>query len=107
MKLGGYGCLRVATYLMPDAAHHYSPVIILLPLAIIWERLQPDAERSKYINASLHVGGLYCCQYGMLTQTYNRCRIAMVSHGLMTALFLHHRHDIQQPVRLQSNWEVC
>src|SRR5262245_23311835 len=23
MKLGGYGCLRVATYLMPDAAHYY------------------------------------------------------------------------------------
>src|SRR6187401_429903 len=23
MKLGGYGCLRVATYLMPDAAHDY------------------------------------------------------------------------------------
>ena len=24
MKLGGYGCLRVATYLMPDAAREYS-----------------------------------------------------------------------------------
>ena len=24
MKLGGYGCLRVATFLMPEAAHQYS-----------------------------------------------------------------------------------
>ena len=41
MKLGGYGCLRVATYLMPDAAHHYSPVIILLStVAIIYGALQ-------------------------------------------------------------------
>jgi NADH-quinone oxidoreductase subunit M len=30
MKLGGYGCLRVATYLMPDAAHYYSTIIIVL-----------------------------------------------------------------------------
>src|ERR1043165_1467521 len=30
MKLGGYGCLRVAAFLMPEAAHFYSPVIILL-----------------------------------------------------------------------------
>src|SRR5258708_16624321 len=31
MKLGGYGCLRVATFLMPEAAQFYSPFIILLP----------------------------------------------------------------------------
>ena len=30
MKLGGYGCLRVATYLMPEAAHEYSAWIIVL-----------------------------------------------------------------------------
>src|SRR6187402_680233 len=30
MKLGGYGCLRAATYLMPDAAHEYSTIIIVL-----------------------------------------------------------------------------
>jgi NADH-quinone oxidoreductase subunit M len=30
MKLGGYGCLRVATYLMPQAAQEYSTIIIVL-----------------------------------------------------------------------------
>ncbi|MBP6650438.1 MAG: NADH-quinone oxidoreductase subunit M, partial [Bacteroidia bacterium] len=28
MKLGGYGCLRVATYLMPEAAQYYSGYIV-------------------------------------------------------------------------------
>ncbi|HLG33339.1 MAG TPA: proton-conducting transporter membrane subunit, partial [Bacteroidia bacterium] len=37
MKLGGYGCLRVATYLMPEAAHEYSGIIILLAsIAILY-----------------------------------------------------------------------
>jgi NADH-quinone oxidoreductase subunit M len=37
MKLGGYGCLRVATFLMPEAAHTYAPVIIALAtIAIIY-----------------------------------------------------------------------
>src|SRR5439155_16965126 len=30
MKLGGFGCLRVATYLFPEAAHFFSPYIIIL-----------------------------------------------------------------------------
>ena len=30
MKLGGYGCLRVATFLMPDAAREYAWIIIVL-----------------------------------------------------------------------------
>ncbi|MBU3745649.1 MAG: NADH-quinone oxidoreductase subunit M, partial [Sediminibacterium sp.] len=35
MKLGGYGCLRVASFLMPDAAHYYAPVIIGLSACAI------------------------------------------------------------------------
>ena len=37
MKLGGYGCLRVAAYLMPEAAHYYSAYIVgLAAIAIIY-----------------------------------------------------------------------
>ena len=28
MKLGGYGCLRVATYMMPEGAKEYATIII-------------------------------------------------------------------------------
>jgi NADH-quinone oxidoreductase subunit M len=41
MKLGGYGCLRVATYLMPGAAHAYSGVIILLATIASFTALSP------------------------------------------------------------------
>src|SRR5574343_749413 len=37
MKLGGYGCLRVATYLMPEGAQQYSWLVILLAsIAIVY-----------------------------------------------------------------------
>jgi NADH-quinone oxidoreductase subunit M len=92
MKLGGYGCLRVATYLMPDAAHHYSPIIILLStVAIIYGAFVTMMQKDlKYINAYSSVShcGFVLLGIGMLTQTsINGAVLQMVSHGLMTALF--------------------
>jgi NADH-quinone oxidoreductase subunit M len=92
MKLGGYGCLRVATYLMPDAAHYYSPVIILLAtIAIIYGAFATMMQKDlKYINAYSSVShcGFVLLGIGMLTQTsITGAVLQMVSHGLMTALF--------------------
>jgi NADH-quinone oxidoreductase subunit M len=92
MKLGGYGCLRVATYLMPDAAHHYAPIIILLStVAIIYGAFATMMQKDlKYINAYSSVShcGFVLLGIGMLTQTsINGAVLQMVSHGLMTALF--------------------
>jgi NADH-quinone oxidoreductase subunit M len=92
MKLGGYGCLRVATYLMPDAAHHYAPIIILLAtIAIIYGAFATMMQKDlKYINAYSSVShcGFVLLGIGMLTQTsINGAVLQMVSHGLMTALF--------------------
>lgn len=92
MKLGGYGCLRVATYLMPDAAHYYSPVIILLAtIAIIYGAFATMMQKDlKYINAYSSVShcGFVLLGIGMLRQTsITGAVLQMVSHGLMTALF--------------------
>ncbi len=92
MKLGGYGCLRVATYLMPEAAHHYSWIIILLStIAIIYGAFATLMQTDlKYINAYSSVShcGFVIFGIGMLTQTsINGAVMQMVSHGLMTALF--------------------
>jgi NADH-quinone oxidoreductase subunit M len=92
MKLGGYGCLRVATFLMPDAAHVYSPVIIALStVAIIYGAFATMMQKDlKYINAYSSVShcGFVLLGIGMMTQTsINGAVIQMVSHGLMTALF--------------------
>lgn len=92
MKLGGYGCLRVATYLMPEAAHEYSWMIVLLAtIAIIYGSFATMMQKDlKYINAYSSVShcGFVLLGIGMLTQTaINGAVMQMVSHGIMTALF--------------------
>ena len=92
MKLGGYGCLRVATFLMPDAAHEYSWMIVLLAtIAIIYGAFATMMQKDlKYINAYSSVShcGFVLLGIGMLTQTsITGAVMQMVSHGLMTALF--------------------
>lgn len=92
MKLGGYGCLRVATLLMPDAAHYYSGIIILLAtIAIIYGAFATMMQTDlKYINAYSSVShcGFVLLGIGMLTKTAIMGAVMqMVSHGLMTALF--------------------
>jgi NADH-quinone oxidoreductase subunit M len=92
MKLGGYGCLRVATWLMPDAAQHYSTIIIILAcIAILYGAFATMMQTDlKYINAYSSVShcGFVLLGIGMLTKTaINGAVLQMVSHGLMTALF--------------------
>ncbi len=92
MKLGGYGCLRVATMLMPDAAHYYSGIIILLAtIAILYGAFATMMQKDlKYINAYSSVShcGFVLLGIGMLTKiSITGAVMQMVSHGLMTALF--------------------
>jgi len=92
MKLGGYGCLRVATFLMPGAAVQYAWIIILLStIAIIYGAFATLMQKDlKYINAysSISHCGFVLLGIGMLTQTaITGAVMQMVSHGLMTALF--------------------
>jgi NADH-quinone oxidoreductase subunit M len=92
MKLGGYGCLRVAAFLMPDAAHEYSTIIIVLAsIAILYGAFATLMQTDlKYINAYSSVShcGFVLLGIGMLTKTaINGAVMQMVSHGLMTALF--------------------
>ncbi|MEO6719804.1 MAG: NADH-quinone oxidoreductase subunit M [Ferruginibacter sp.] len=92
MKLGGYGCLRVATYMMPEGAREYSNIIILLStIAILYGAFATMMQKDlKYINAysSISHCGFVLLGIGMLTKTaMTGAVMQMVSHGLMTALF--------------------
>jgi len=92
MKLGGYGCLRVATLLMPQAAKEYSSIIIVLSaIAIVYGAFATMMQKDlKYINAYSSVShcGFVLLGIGMLTKTsMTGAVMQMVSHGLMTALF--------------------
>ena len=92
MKLGGYGCLRVATYIMPEGAKEYANIIIVLAsIAILYGAFATMMQQDlKYINAysSISHCGFVLLGIGMLTKTaITGSVMQMVSHGLMTALF--------------------
>jgi NADH-quinone oxidoreductase subunit M len=92
MKLGGYGCLRVATYLLPEGVKEYADIIIILSaIAILYGAFATMMQKDlKYINAYSSVShvGFSLLGIGMLTQTaITGALMQMVSHGLMTALF--------------------
>ena len=92
MKLGGYGCFRVAIYLMPEAAHELSWIFLLLTgISVVYGALSAIVQTDlKYINAYSSVShcGLVLFAILMLNQTaMTGAVMQMLSHGLMTALF--------------------
>jgi NADH-quinone oxidoreductase subunit M len=92
MKLGGYGCFRVAMFLMPQAAHEMAWIfIILTTISVIYGAFGAIWQKDlKYINAYSSVShcGLVIFALLMMNKTsMDGAVLQMVSHGLMTALF--------------------
>ena len=92
MKLGGYGCFRIAMFLLPDAARELSWIfLILTTISVVYGALSACVQTDlKYINAYSSVShcGMVLFALCMMTQTASTGAIMqMLSHGLMTALF--------------------
>ncbi len=92
MKLGGYGCFRVAINLMPEAAHELSWIFLILTgISVVYGAFSAVVQTDlKYINAYSSVShcGLVLFAILMLNQTaMTGAVLQMLSHGLMTALF--------------------
>ena len=92
MKLGGYGCFRVAMYLLPEAAHEMAWIfIILTTISVVYGAFGAIWQKDlKYINAYSSVShcGLVLFALLMMNETATTGAILqMISHGLMTALF--------------------
>jgi NADH-quinone oxidoreductase subunit M len=92
MKLGGYGCFRVAMFLMPQAAHELGWIfLILTTISVVYGAFGAIAQKDlKYINAYSSVShcGLVLFALLMMNKTsMDGAIIQMISHGLMTALF--------------------
>jgi NADH-quinone oxidoreductase subunit M len=92
MKLGGYGCFRVAIFLMPEAASELAWIFIILTgTSVVYGAYSAIVQTDlKYINAYSSVShcGLVLFAILMLNQTaMNGAILQMLSHGLMTALF--------------------
>lgn len=92
MKLGGYGCFRVAIYLMPQAATELAWIFLILTgISVVYGAFSACVQTDlKYINAYSSVShcGLVLFAILMLNTTaMTGAVMQMLSHGLMTALF--------------------
>ena len=92
MKLGGYGCFRVAMYLLPDAAQELGWIFILLTtVSVVYGAFAACVQTDlKYINAYSsvsHCGLVLFAILMMNTAASTGAILQMLSHGLMTALF--------------------
>lgn len=92
MKLGGYGCFRIAMYLMPDAANELGWIFLILTgISVVYGALSACVQTDlKYINAYSSVSHCGLVLFAILMLNETSCTgavLQMLSHGLMTALF--------------------
>lgn len=92
MKLGGYGCFRIAMFLLPEAAQELAWIfLILTTISVVYGALSACVQTDlKYINAYSSVSHCGLVLFALLMMTKTACTgaiLQMLSHGLMTALF--------------------
>lgn len=92
MKLGGYGCFRIAMFLLPEASQQLSSIfLVLTTISVVYGALSACVQTDlKYINAYSSVSHCGMVLFALLMMTQTACTgaiLQMLSHGLMTALF--------------------
>ncbi len=92
MKLGGYGCLRVAMYLLPEGAQLWmSFFLVLVTINVLYGAFGAIRQTDlKYITAYSSVSHCGLVLFGFTAMTFTGIKggvLQMISHGLMTALF--------------------
>ena len=92
MKLGGYGCFRVAIFLMPEAATELGWIFLILTgISVVYGAFSACVQTDlKYINAYSSVSHCGLVLFAILmynTTAMTGAIMQMLSHGLMTALF--------------------
>ena len=92
MKMGVYGCLRVAMYLMPEGAHYWLPwIVALVAFNVVFAAFIAIRHRDlKYITAYSSIGHLGLIVLGLCAMSYiglKGAALQMISHGFLTALF--------------------
>jgi len=92
MKLGGYGVFRVAMFLLPEGAMHWTNFfLVLAAIGVVYGAFSAIRQTDlKYINAYASVShlGLVLFALLMLNKTaWNGAIIQSLSHGFLTAMF--------------------
>jgi NADH-quinone oxidoreductase subunit M len=92
MKLGGYGALRIAVYLLPDGAKEWALFFMgLTTINILYGSLGAIRQRDlKYFTAYSSVSHCGVVLFGVATLNMMGMKgavLQMFSHGIMTGLF--------------------
>lgn len=92
MKLGSFGALRVAMWLMPEGAQMWAPVIVALTLInVVYGATIAMTQRDfKYVIGYSSVSHMGLVVMGLSTMNrtgLNGAVLQMFAHGIMTALF--------------------
>jgi NADH-quinone oxidoreductase subunit M len=94
LKLGGYGLIRFAVPLFPDAAQSFAPLVILLSLigivyGAIVALVQPDLKKLVAYSSVSHMGFVTLGIFVFTEQGLHGALFQMIAHGVITgALFL-------------------
>ena len=88
MKLGGYGCFRIAMYLMPEAAQELGWIFLILTgISVVYGAFSACVQTDlKYINAYSSVSHCGLVLFAILMMNQTACTgavLQMLSHGLM------------------------
>ncbi len=92
MKLGAYGCLRVAVFLLPEGARFWAPVFIVCgTVAAVYGAFSALAQRDfKFVIGYSSVSHMGYVIVGISTLSLvgiSGAVLQMFAHGIMTALF--------------------
>jgi NADH-quinone oxidoreductase subunit M len=92
MKMGAYGCLRVAMFLMPEAAKIWLPYVVALLIfnVVLGPFIALRHKDLKYITAYSSISHLGLIFLGLAALTPVGLRgasLQMISHGFLTGLF--------------------
>ena len=92
MKLGAYGIMRIAVYLLPEGARHWAFTIACLALInIVYGAMVATQQRDlKFMIGYSSVSHMGIVLLGIATMTvagFNGAVFQMFAHGIMTALF--------------------
>ena len=92
MKMGAYGCLRVAMFLMPEAAKIWLPYVVALLIfnVVLGPFIAIRHKDLKYITAYSSISHLGLIFLGLAALTPIGLRgasLQMISHGFLTGLF--------------------
>ena len=94
LKMGGYGFIRIAIQMLPDASVHFAPLVMWLSIvAIIYTSLvalaQKDMKKLIAYSSVAHMGYVTLGIFSLNPQGFDGAMMVMLSHTFVSAaLFL-------------------